>query len=293
MSACMSHRSSVSIDSGYTSISSDPLLNLSSSPMSYSAYRKKASTLDRVPHSSTMIQNQKSEQTTSEVSQNQKEEESSQILQQTIESTTGLRSNKYSRIHKKEEGWQRPRSMYAVLPGSRNESEEKHMSFIGSRNDNEEKHISFSGSRNENKEKYSTLLGTRIETADKYLLPRSRSENKEKNSTLLTSRGEEKYPTLSGSRNEKDEKRLSFLGSQPEEKFSTLSGSRDENDENSSSFKKKDEEALAGVSVAATTKKLLDASTFSQITPPPTSRKFATLGKPNPVIIFIQLSEFS
>uniref|UniRef100_A0AC34RNB9 Uncharacterized protein n=2 Tax=Panagrolaimus sp. JU765 TaxID=591449 RepID=A0AC34RNB9_9BILA len=160
-SACVSHRSSVSIDSGYTSISSDPILG--SSPMSYSAYRKKASTLDRVPHSSTMPSKP-------DVSNNENDP-SVEIVEKTIESTAGLRLNRL-RPNKNGE-WQRPRSMYATLPGLADEDVVK-------------------------------------------------------------------------------------------------------------SPKDEDREALAGVSVAATAKKLLDASTFSQITPPPLSRKFATFEKPTP-----------
>ncbi|KAE9553346.1 hypothetical protein FO519_003459 [Halicephalobus sp. NKZ332] len=286
MSACMSHRSSVSIDSGYTSISSDPLLNMSSSPMSYSAYRKKASTLDRVPHSSTMVQNQKNEEKASELFQ---KDENSKILQQTIESTTGMRSNKYTRIQrKKEDSYQRPRSMYAVLPGSRNENEEKYSILPGSRNENEEKYSVLPGSRNENQGKFSIFPRSRSESEEKYpTLSGSQSVNEKKCSFLPRSRSEneKKYLSLPGSRNGNEEKNAVLPRSQNEnqEKYPTLPGSRSENEEKcSSSFNKKDEEALAGVSVAATTRKLLDTSTFSQITPPLTSRKFATLEKLHP-----------
>uniref|UniRef100_A0AC35FFX8 Uncharacterized protein n=1 Tax=Panagrolaimus sp. PS1159 TaxID=55785 RepID=A0AC35FFX8_9BILA len=44
-------------------------------------------------------------------------------------------------------------------------------------------------------------------------------------------------------------------------------------------IKDKEKESFANVSVASTARKLLDTSTFSQITPPPMSRKFATLQK--------------
>uniref|UniRef100_A0A7E4V3J4 CUPID domain-containing protein n=1 Tax=Panagrellus redivivus TaxID=6233 RepID=A0A7E4V3J4_PANRE len=181
-SACMSHRSSMSIDSGYTSISSvDPFIT---TPMSYSAYRKKASTLERHPETATVTPTATvapnatltttiepevatvSPIQTTETSNNTNS--AAQMVQSTIDSTMApLRPGRYGRRGLAAKASEtRPRSMFAHVPNSQ------------------------------------------------------ASEN--------------------------------------------------------------DSDSFAGVSVAATARKLLDASSFSQITPPMTSRKFATLDKSPP-----------
>uniref|UniRef100_A0A914QBD1 Uncharacterized protein n=1 Tax=Panagrolaimus davidi TaxID=227884 RepID=A0A914QBD1_9BILA len=200
ISACMSsHRSSVSIDSGYTSISSDPFLStISATPMSYSAFRKKASTLERPPHTSTTTTTESPTTCTNQTSQQQQQQQkvdedekeiestSEKMIETTIESTTGtapMRQNRFGRKQREDSSWQRPRSMFAM--------------------------ISTSTSNNKN----------------------NNNEEEEKNNV--------------GGDNIKD----------------------------------KEKESFANVSVASTARKLLDTSTFSQITPPPMSRKFATLQK--------------
>uniref|UniRef100_A0A914Z0Q8 Uncharacterized protein n=1 Tax=Panagrolaimus superbus TaxID=310955 RepID=A0A914Z0Q8_9BILA len=192
--------------------------------MSYSAFRKKASTLERPPHTSSSSttthlsdhHNSTSESTTQQhqlqhlQEQRQKEEQkeiettSEKMIERTIESTTGvtptpapttttaMRQTRFGR-KREDSSWQRPRSMFAMISSS-----------------------STSNNNNNNNNKS--------------------EEEKEKN----------------------------------------------DGGDNNKNIKDKEKESFANVSVASTARKLLDTSTFSQITPPPMSRKFATLQKTPP-----------
>uniref|UniRef100_A0A9J2PH41 Uncharacterized protein n=1 Tax=Ascaris lumbricoides TaxID=6252 RepID=A0A9J2PH41_ASCLU len=93
MSCCVSHRSSVSMDSGCVSISSDPS---SHSPMSYSTYRKLSI-----------------EERCKQFEQNTVSDENQRIVATAIESTTALRCRGAKRYVK---NWQRPKSMCAAFP---------------------------------------------------------------------------------------------------------------------------------------------------------------------------------
>ncbi|KHN76634.1 hypothetical protein Tcan_14914 [Toxocara canis] len=98
VSCCVSHRSSVSMDSGCVSISSDPrVCNFSTqSPMSYSTYRKLSI-----------------EERCKQFEQHAVNDENQRIVATAIESTTALRCRGAKRYVK---NWQRPKSMCAAFP---------------------------------------------------------------------------------------------------------------------------------------------------------------------------------
>ncbi|VDM42817.1 unnamed protein product [Toxocara canis] len=93
VSCCVSHRSSVSMDSGCVSISSDPSTQ---SPMSYSTYRKLSI-----------------EERCKQFEQHAVNDENQRIVATAIESTTALRCRGAKRYVK---NWQRPKSMCAAFP---------------------------------------------------------------------------------------------------------------------------------------------------------------------------------